>query len=153
NRDLVLRRLVECLGRDRTRHQVAEVTSLGLVQMTRKRIGTGLLEAFSEQCQHCKGRGVVIHSEPIEPKPAADNGSSRRRGKRGSGGDTKPAKKSSARRKSAKGDDKPNNGDPGKPDEAVEAAAKPVEQSKPEAGQPAEPASDASEPVGAASQQ
>ena len=48
NRDLVLRRLVECLGRDRTKHQVAEVTSLGLVQMTRKRIGPGLLEAFSE---------------------------------------------------------------------------------------------------------
>ncbi len=55
NRDLVLRRLVECLGRDRTRHQVAEVTSLGLVQMTRKRIGTGLLEAFSETCEHCRG--------------------------------------------------------------------------------------------------
>ncbi len=54
NRDLVLRRLVECLGRDRTRHQVAEVTSLGLVQMTRKRIGTGLLEAFSETCEHCQ---------------------------------------------------------------------------------------------------
>ena len=60
NRDLVLRRLVECLGRDRTKHQVAEVTSLGLVQMTRKRIGTGLLEAFSETCEHCHGRGVII---------------------------------------------------------------------------------------------
>ncbi len=67
NRDLVLRRLVECLGRDRTRHQVAEVTSLGLVQMTRKRIGTGLLEAFSEDCDHCKGRGVIVHEQPIEP--------------------------------------------------------------------------------------
>ena len=55
NRDLVLRRLVECLGRDRTRHQVAEVTSLGLVQMTRKRIGTGLLEAFSENCDALPG--------------------------------------------------------------------------------------------------
>ena len=41
NRDLVLRRLLECLGRDRTKHQVAEVTSLGLVQMTRKRVGAG----------------------------------------------------------------------------------------------------------------
>ena len=60
NRDLVLRRLVECLGRDRTRHQVAEVTSLGLVQMTRKRIGTGLLEAFSETCEHCQGRGLIV---------------------------------------------------------------------------------------------
>ena len=68
NRDLVLRRLVECLGRDRTRHQVAEVTSLGLVQMTRKRIGTGLLEAFSETCEHCQGRGLVIHEHPVEPK-------------------------------------------------------------------------------------
>ncbi|RNL63783.1 Rne/Rng family ribonuclease [Nocardioides marmoriginsengisoli] len=67
NRDLVLRRLVECLGRDRTRHQVAEVTSLGLVQMTRKRIGTGLIEAFSEDCDHCKGRGIIVHEEPIEP--------------------------------------------------------------------------------------
>jgi len=65
NRDLVLRRLTECLGRDRTKHQVTEVTSLGLVQMTRKRIGAGLLEAFSETCEHCKGRGVVIHTEPI----------------------------------------------------------------------------------------
>jgi ribonuclease E len=102
NRDLVLRRLVECLGRDRTRHQVAEVTSLGLVQMTRKRIGTGLLEAFSEACEHCKGRGLILHTEPIEPKPASDNGSSRRRGKRGSAtGEAKSAKKSS-RRKSAK---------------------------------------------------
>jgi ribonuclease E len=60
NRDLVLRRLTECLGRDRTRHQVAEVTSLGLVQMTRKRVGTGLLEAFSTTCEHCRGRGVVV---------------------------------------------------------------------------------------------
>ena len=68
NRDLVLRRLVECLGRDRTRHQVAEVTSLGLVQMTRKRIGTGLLEAFSENCEHCQGRGLIVHHEPVEPK-------------------------------------------------------------------------------------
>ena len=64
NRDLVLRRLVECLGRDRTRHQVAEVTSLGLVQMTRKRIGTGLVEAFSENCEHCQGRGVVDPGHP-----------------------------------------------------------------------------------------
>ncbi|HYZ09318.1 MAG TPA: translation initiation factor IF-2 N-terminal domain-containing protein [Pseudonocardiaceae bacterium] len=63
NRDLVLRRLTECLGRDRTRHQVAEVTSLGLVQMTRKRVGTGLLEAFSRPCEHCNGRGVVVSTE------------------------------------------------------------------------------------------
>ncbi len=65
NRELVLRRLTECLGRDRTKHQVTEITSLGLVQMTRKRIGAGLLEAFSEPCEHCKGRGVVIHMDPL----------------------------------------------------------------------------------------
>ncbi|WP_043165784.1 Rne/Rng family ribonuclease [Bifidobacterium callitrichos] len=65
NRDLVLRRLVECLARDRTKHQVAEVTSLGLVQMTRKRIGQGLVEAFSEECPTCKGRGFILHDKPI----------------------------------------------------------------------------------------
>ena len=65
NRDLVLRRLIECLGRDRTKHQVAEVTSLGLVQMTRKRLGTGLLEVFSEPCEYCAGRGLVVHDQPL----------------------------------------------------------------------------------------
>jgi ribonuclease E len=73
NRDLVMRRLLECLSRDRTKHQVAEVTSLGLVQMTRKRVGAGLLEAFSEPCEHCNGRGVIIHMDPVAagkaPKP------------------------------------------------------------------------------------
>ena len=65
NRDLVLRRLIECLGRDRTKHQVAEVTSLGLVQMTRKRLGTGLLEVFSEPCEQCAGRGLIVHDQPL----------------------------------------------------------------------------------------
>ncbi|MFF0722858.1 Rne/Rng family ribonuclease [Verrucosispora sp. NA02020] len=101
NRELVLRRLTECLGRDRTKHQVTEITSLGLVQMTRKRIGAGLLEAFSETCDCCKGRGLVIHTEPVPEKPrsggpekvkavatatpAAEqtSGSSRRRGRKG----------------------------------------------------------------------
>jgi ribonuclease E len=82
NRDLVLRRLVECLGRDRTRHQVAEVTSLGLVQMTRKRIGTGLLEAFSETCEHCQGRGLLVSHEPIEPSRKQQE-EEPRRGRRG----------------------------------------------------------------------
>ncbi|SHF91164.1 ribonuclease E/G [Geodermatophilus nigrescens] len=77
NRDLVLRRLTECLGRDRTKHQVAEVTSLGLVQMTRKRVGQGLLEVFSEPCEHCRGRGVLVHTDPVDDK---------RRGGSGSGG-------------------------------------------------------------------
>ncbi|WP_068925703.1 Rne/Rng family ribonuclease [Planobispora rosea] len=69
NRDLVLRRLLECLARDRTKHQVAEVTSLGLVQMTRKRVGQGLLEAFSTVCECCNGRGLHISAEPVEGKP------------------------------------------------------------------------------------
>jgi ribonuclease E len=74
NRELLLRRLVECLGRDRTRHQVAELTSLGLVQMTRKRIGTGLLEAFSTECPLCHGRGYELHDQPVESHRHADGG-------------------------------------------------------------------------------
>ncbi|WP_283138281.1 Rne/Rng family ribonuclease [Rhizohabitans arisaemae] len=69
NRDLVLRRMLECLARDRTKHQVAEVTSLGLVQMTRKRVGQGLLEAFSTPCECCNGRGLHIQQEPVAPAP------------------------------------------------------------------------------------
>ncbi|MFI6504129.1 Rne/Rng family ribonuclease [Nonomuraea typhae] len=69
NRDLVLRRLLECLARDRTKHQVAEVTSLGLVQMTRKRVGQGLLEAFSTPCDCCNGRGLIVSTEPVDGKP------------------------------------------------------------------------------------
>ncbi|MDQ1128688.1 ribonuclease E [Microbacterium sp. SORGH_AS 888] len=71
NRDLVLRRLIECLSRDRTKHQVAEVTSLGLVQMTRKKLGLGLLETFSEPCEVCAGRGVVVHHDPVMKHRAA----------------------------------------------------------------------------------
>lgn len=74
NRDQVIRRLIECLARDRTKHQVAEVTSLGLVQMTRKRIGAGLLEVFSESCDHCNGRGVVISTDGPTPKPGKNKG-------------------------------------------------------------------------------
>jgi len=75
NRELVLRRLLECLARDRTKHQVAEVTSLGLVQMTRKRVGSGLLEAFSVPCEHCNGRGVIISLEPVDHSHGRDSGS------------------------------------------------------------------------------
>jgi ribonuclease E len=71
NRDLVLRRLTEALARDRTRHQVSEVTSLGLVQLTRKRLGTGLVEAFSTTCTHCGGRGILLHTDPVDSAPPA----------------------------------------------------------------------------------
>ncbi|WP_020660988.1 translation initiation factor IF-2 N-terminal domain-containing protein [Amycolatopsis benzoatilytica] len=103
NRDLVLRRLTECLGRDRTRHQVAEVTSLGLVQMTRKKIGTGLLEAFSTPCEHCKGRGVVVSTEP-QRTGGGGNGNSGNSGNTGAnghshGGDTKSSRRSRGRGK------------------------------------------------------
>ncbi len=81
NRDLVLRRLLECLGRDRTKHQVAEVTSLGLVQMTRKRVGQGLHEVFAETCEACNGRGYHIHTEPIEKNNG--NGGGERKSARG----------------------------------------------------------------------
>jgi ribonuclease E len=89
NRELVLRRLTEALGRDRTRHQVAEVTSLGLVQMTRKRMGTGLVEAFSEPCPHCGGRGIVLHDLPVVASAIEDNSGDRRpaKGRRGRGRD------------------------------------------------------------------
>jgi ribonuclease E len=69
NRDLVLRRLTEALARDRTRHQVSEVTSLGLVQLTRKRLGTGLIEAFSTSCPNCGGRGILLHADPVDSAP------------------------------------------------------------------------------------
>jgi ribonuclease E len=82
NRDLVLRRLTEALARDRTRHQVSEVTSLGLVQLTRKRLGTGLIEAFSTTCSECSGRGIVLHADPVESVPVTGR-KSESGGKRG----------------------------------------------------------------------
>ncbi|RIK12642.1 MAG: ribonuclease E/G, partial [Acidobacteria bacterium] len=102
NRDLVVRRLLECLGRDRTKHQVAEVTSLGLVQMTRKRVGSGLIEVFSETCSHCSGRGIIVQTEPAHRhgsngggNGSEDSGGRRGRGKgrsgSSSGGETKSA--------------------------------------------------------------
>jgi ribonuclease E len=83
NRDLVLRRLIECLSRDRTKHQVAEVTSLGLVQMTRKKLGLGLLESFSEPCEVCAGRGVVVHHDPVVKHRQTPQPETKRRGKNG----------------------------------------------------------------------
>jgi ribonuclease E len=84
NRDLVLRRLIECLSRDRTKHQVAEVTSLGLVQMTRKKLGLGLLETFSEACEVCAGRGVIVHHDPVVKHRAPQQNGSQRRSRGGS---------------------------------------------------------------------
>ena len=89
NRDLVLRRLVECLSRDRTKHQVAEVTSLGLVQMTRKKLGLGLLETFSEPCDVCAGRGVVVQSDPVHRHRSEGSQRSQKRGRGGNGGDNR----------------------------------------------------------------
>jgi ribonuclease E len=85
NRDLVVRRLLECLGRDRTKHQVAEVTSLGLVQMTRKRVGSGLIEVFSENCEHCNGRGIIVSADPVD-QPSGNNGASSGGGNSSNGG-------------------------------------------------------------------
>ncbi|MCM3615805.1 Rne/Rng family ribonuclease [Microbacterium enclense] len=104
NRDLVLRRLIECLSRDRTKHQVAEVTSLGLVQMTRKKLGLGLLETFSEACEVCAGRGVIVHHDPVvKHRPTGSpngggngNGSSNRRGRGGNGGSSNSTPASTA---------------------------------------------------------
>ncbi|GIF72204.1 Rne/Rng family ribonuclease [Asanoa siamensis] len=109
NRELVLRRLTECLGRDRTKHQVTEITSLGLVQMTRKRIGAGLLEAFSENCEVCKGRGLIIHTEPV-PVKGGGQSQSHSHGANGSGSGAEkvkavasaPATTSSSRRRGRK---------------------------------------------------
>ncbi len=91
NRDLVLRRLVECLSRDRTKHQVAEVTSLGLVQMTRKKLGLGLLETFSEPCEVCAGRGVIVHHDPVVKHRGASAGGNGRRGARSGAAATAPS--------------------------------------------------------------
>ena len=101
NRDLVLRRLVECLSRDRTKHQVAEVTSLGLVQMTRKKLGLGLLETFSEPCEVCSGRGIIVHHDPVtkhrqqqqtaQPETSGGGRRGRNRGGNGGGGAQAPS--------------------------------------------------------------
>ncbi|MVZ90950.1 Rne/Rng family ribonuclease [Microbacter sp. ANSKLAB05] len=102
NRDLVLRRLTEALGRDRTRHQVSEVTSLGLVQLTRKKLGTGLVEAFSTPCEHCQGRGLIVHADPLHTEshnadePGGRRG--RRKGGKGSGESEAPAPKQAPRK-------------------------------------------------------
>ncbi|MFC4903832.1 Rne/Rng family ribonuclease [Kocuria oceani] len=122
NRDLVLRRLVECLGRDRTKHQVAEVTSLGLVQMTRKRMGTGLLEVFSEPCEHCAGRGVVVHDHPLEGRTGGVPGETR---------DQRPNRTDRKRNRRGQGEQQPAR------TEARSAEPDPAEKAKAEAARTA----------------
>ncbi|MGM1057806.1 translation initiation factor IF-2 N-terminal domain-containing protein [Saccharothrix sp. Mg75] len=134
NRDLVLRRLTECLGRDRTRHQVAEVTSLGLVQMTRKRVGTGLLEAFSTTCEHCRGRGVVMSTEPVH----SHNGGGGNGGGNG-GGQPQQQQQQGGGRKSRRGKTVEA------PEPVAEQTVEPAEEPEAVAEQPA-----STEPVAAA---
>jgi ribonuclease E len=115
NRELVLRRLLECLARDRTKHQVAEVTSLGLVQMTRKRVGAGLLEAFSEPCDCCNGRGVIVHLDPTEPGQHSSRrgGGAERGGADRGGADRGGADRGGADRGGAENDANSRGGRPG----------------------------------------
>jgi len=163
NRDLVLRRLTECLGRDRTRHQVAEVTSLGLVQMTRKRVGTGLLEAFGTTCEHCKGRGVLVSTEPVGKQNGSNGsgggqggGGGRRSRGRGEDKESKEARETAAKeaaakeaakavRDIAKATNKVNGDDSAPEDGAVEAAeaAAPVESAAAPVESAVEPATEA----------
>ncbi len=60
NRDQVVRRLKDALARDKTRTQVFPISELGLVEMTRKRIGEGLLESVASVCEDCDGRGLDV---------------------------------------------------------------------------------------------
>lgn len=123
NRDLVLRRLVECLGRDRTRHQVTEVTSLGLVQMTRKRVGQGLVEAFSTPCDCCGGRGFIVHESPVENQQAdmsaSGSRSSGRKGRKGKEGSAKSSDRAQGKTGAGRSDQAEDAGD-----EAARAAVR-----------------------------
>jgi ribonuclease E len=139
NRDLVLRRLTECLGRDRTRHQVAEVTSLGLVQMTRKRVGTGLLEAFSQTCEHCRGRGVIVSTEPVHSH-GGGNGN-------GGGGQQQPQGGGRKSRRNKGGSEQAADSA-----EVVEATVEAPVEAEPEVVEPGEP-EDTSEAAVAADQE
>ncbi|MET3859504.1 ribonuclease E [Dietzia sp. 2505] len=164
NRDLVLRRLTEALGRDRTRHQVSEVTSLGLVQLTRKKLGTGLVEAFSTPCEHCQGRGLIVHADPVhtESHNADEPGSRRGRKRGGKGSDSdqsdSQASSSSAPRQAPKKDGPAPAAHPAAlaiaRQEAEQAAAEKAGRAEVATADPAAPAATASEssaPVSTAS--
>ena len=144
NRDLVLRRMLECLSRDRTKHQVAEVTSLGLVQMTRKRVGQGLLEAFSHTCEHCGGRGLVLSGDLLEKGAGAGGSGGGRKKKKGKGDSEQPAEKAEkAEKPSDRGEDD-DTADQAEPEQAPEPVSAPAAEAdqqeqadKPEQAEPA----------------
>ncbi|WP_433174506.1 Rne/Rng family ribonuclease [Actinoallomurus sp. CA-150999] len=157
NRELVLRRMLECLSRDRTKHQVAEVTSLGLVQMTRKRVGGGLIESFSEPCECCNGRGIHVTLSPVEPKPDKAGTSSRRKKRKGEVEKAVDEKLARAERRVARAEAAKSEAEAGEAvsagaDEATEAASGPVEAERTAAGgssaEAAEPAATGAEEAG-----
>ncbi|MEV0401023.1 Rne/Rng family ribonuclease [Actinoallomurus sp. NPDC050550] len=157
NRELVLRRMLECLSRDRTKHQVAEVTSLGLVQMTRKRVGGGLLESFSEPCECCNGRGIHVTLSPVEPKPDKAGTPSRRKKRKGEVEKVVEEKMARAERRAARSEAAKSGAEAEEAvsagaDEAAEAASGPVEAERTSAGSPsaeaAEPAATEAEEAG-----
>ncbi len=143
NRDLVLRRLLECLGRDRTKHQVAEVTSLGLVQMTRKRVGQGLHEVFAETCEACNGRGYHIHTEPVE-KSNGNGGGERKSARGGRGRGAAKGASSGGVTQAAEATEAEVEASPVAVEDPVEAAVQPpTPDSAPVEDTPAEPATKA----------
>ncbi|GAB3965859.1 hypothetical protein GCM10029978_029620 [Actinoallomurus acanthiterrae] len=152
NRELVLRRMLECLSRDRTKHQVAEVTSLGLVQMTRKRVGGGLLESFSEPCECCNGRGIHVTLSPVEPKPDKAGTSSRRKKRKGEVEKVVEEKMARAERRAARAEAAKSGAEAEEADEAAEAASGPVEAERTAAegasAEAAEPAATEAEEAG-----
>ncbi|MFM7963418.1 MAG: Rne/Rng family ribonuclease [Actinomycetota bacterium] len=74
NRRRVVEAFRKALSRDKTRTQVFDISELGLVQMTRKRIGEGLLTAFADTCQSCHGRGVIVDTRLLEDEAAVEAG-------------------------------------------------------------------------------
>jgi ribonuclease E len=63
NRADVVRAFRDALARDKTRSQVFDISELGLVEMTRKRVSEGLVESLSTTCPTCEGRGIIFDPE------------------------------------------------------------------------------------------